>query len=129
MGKEGRGIGSRKEARKQMSINSNSKGRAFEQWFVNYLKELGYKASRASYTNKFLDDTGKIDIETDFPINFQLKATEKCPLVHKILSEMEKTKPRAILWKRNSLRHNPKPKLVIMELDEFMTLIDWNNYG
>lgn len=107
-----------------MPINSRQKGNDFERWFCNYLKELGYTATRASYTNKFLDDNGKVDIETDFPINFQLKATEKCPLVHKILQEMDKTKPRAILWKRNSLRHNPKPKLVIMELDEFIELID-----
>jgi len=110
-----------------MPINSNNKGRTFEQWFCNFLKELGYKATRSSYTNKFLDDTGKVDIETDFPINFQLKATEKCPQVHTILSEMDKTKPRAIVWKRNSLRHNPKPKLVIMELDEFMDLMQMVN--
>jgi len=106
-----------------MPINSNDKGRTFEQWFVIYLTELGYRATRSKVTNLLLDVEGKVDIDTDFPVNFQLKATEKCPLVHKILSEMDKTKPRAIVWKRNSLRHNPKPKLVIMELDQFMDIV------
>ena len=102
-----------------MKINSRSKGRAFEQFFVNWLKQFGYHATRSSYTNKHLDDVGKVDIETNHPINWQLKATEKVPAVHKILSEMDTTKPRAVAWKRNR-----KPILVIMELDEFLQLVE-----
>ena len=101
-----------------MTINARSKGRSFEQWFCIFLKDLGFTASRSSYVNKELDDVGKIDIVSNHPINWQLKATEHVPQLHAILASMDRTKPRAILWKRNN-----KKKLVIMELDEFIKLL------
>ena len=95
--------------------NGRTKGRAFEQFFVNVLKALGYEAARASYVNKYLDDVGKVDIVTDAAFNFQLKATEQAPQFHKILKEMDRTKPRVVIWKRNR-----KPVLLVIELDDIV---------
>ena len=108
--------------------NSRVKGRGFEQWFVNFLKELGFEAGRASYMNKYLDDNGKVDIVTNHPLHWQLKATEVSPQFHKILASMDTSKPRAILWKRNSgTGKAEKKKLVVMELDEFIKLVPKSN--
>ena len=97
-----------------MAINSRNKGNDFERWFCTLLKGKGWEAERASYVNKKLDNEGKVDIVTNYPANFQLKATEQCPQFSKVLASMDKSKTRRIVWKRNN-----KPVLIVMELDEY----------
>lgn len=102
-----------------MTINSRSKGRAFEQWIVNFLKELGYTGERNSYVNKKADDVDKIDIASDFPFSIQAKAVERLsPSPHAILKTMGGDKPKCLWWKRNQ-----KGIVVVMDLDTFINLI------
>ncbi len=101
-----------------MKINSRSKGRSYEQWIVNFLKELGYTGERNSYVNKKADDVDKIDIQSDFPFSIQAKAVERLsPSTHDILKSMGGDKPKCIFHKRNN-----KGTVVILELDEFINL-------
>ncbi len=98
-------------------INGNTKGKNYERKICQELRDMGYKAERSSYTNKYLDDIGKVDIETDFPWNIQCKRTESVPGIHKILDEMDTSKPRCIFWKKNR-----KQEIVIMDKETFFKL-------
>jgi hypothetical protein len=81
-------------------INSRAKGNAFEVKFCNRLKAIGFSALTSRNESKRLDDAG-VDIVTDAPFFFQLKAVERLEPVHKILAKMPKDKTRAVVHKRN----------------------------
>ena len=100
-------------------INSKNKGVKFELQVIKKLKEVlktdNIKSTRSQ--NRQLDSE-KVDICGDVPFNFQCKATESLPQVHKIFDEINRDKPPIIIWKKNNKR-----QIVIMEADTFYKLI------
>ena len=49
-------------------VDGNIKGKNYERAKCTELRSKGFKAERASYVNKQLDDVGKVDIETGEPL-------------------------------------------------------------
>jgi hypothetical protein len=99
-------------------INSRKKGNAFECKFAEYLRIYGYRAMTSRAESKNLDDKG-VDMFTDAPFNFQLKAVEKLsPGYHDILKGMPTDKVPVIVHKRNN-----KGTIVAMTLEDFSNLL------
>lgn len=99
-------------------INARNKGHQFEQKFAEYLRIYGYDAVTSRAESKNLDNLG-VDLVTNAPFNFQLKAVERLsPGYHEILKSMPKDKVRAVVHKRNH-----KGTTVTMFLEDFSNLL------
>ena len=99
-------------------LSARRRGHQFERDIVILLRDLGYNADTSRLSSKKLDDL-KVDIDTDFPFNLQLKFVERLSVgVHEPLKSMPKDKPRAVLHKRAN-----KGTVVSLELEDFLNLI------
>jgi len=100
-----------------MTINARKKGNTFEVRFCQMLRFFGFEAKTARAESKNLDDSG-VDIFTNCPFNFQLKAVERMnQSYHDILENMPRDKTRIIVHKRNN-----KGSVVVMKLEDFQEL-------
>lgn len=100
-----------------MSINARDKGHAYERLICEMIRNFGWEAVTSRSESRRLDDLG-VDIVTNLPFNFQLKAVERLsPGYHEILKGMPKDKTRAIIHKRNN-----KGSVVVMDLQDFIEL-------
>ncbi len=99
--------------------HSKNKGNSYERKICQELRDMGYTAERSSYTNKKLDDYGKVDIETNFPFNIQCKRTEQQPQFVEVLESMDDSKPRVVYWKKNR-----KPEVVAMLKEDFLLMAE-----
>ena len=99
-------------------INARKKGNSFELQVIKKLKKFyGDNIHSTRNVNRMLDGQ-KVDICGDVPYNFQVKATENIPNVHKIFDEINREKPPIIWWKKNNKR-----QIVIMEEETFLKIL------
>jgi Holliday junction resolvase len=100
-------------------INARVKGCAFERQIAKELRELGWKDCVTSrYGSKEMDDA-KVDLLFTNPYSIQIKATERTPSYHDILSEMPQNENiNIIIHKRNR-----KGEVVVMWKSDFYKLI------
>ncbi len=97
--------------------SARAKGNQFEVKFCQLLVNKGFTAVTARSESKRLDDSG-VDISTDCPFNFQLKAHEKGIGTHKLLKSMPNDKPPVLVHKRNH-----QGVVVSMYLEDFLKLL------
>ena len=93
------------------------KGHHFELAICEFLRIYGYEAQTARLVSRELDNKG-VDISTDAPFNFQLKAVERTIDFHKLLKAMPTDKTPVILHKKNYL-----DTVVAMKLSDFADLL------
>lgn len=106
--------------RKKMGRAARNKGKNFERFCANSLKNRGFKARRGVQHNGLLDH----DLKTDIPFNFECKAVENLN-INKAYKQacddalVDNSIP-VVLHKKNN-----KEPLATMSMRQFIDLLQW----
>jgi hypothetical protein len=101
-------------------MNSRTKGHDFERKMAEKLREVWPNCYTQRFKGSLWMDHCGIDLVNTPPFNFQLKATERPPGYHKILSAMPKGRNiNVILHKRNN-----KGIVAVLSYDDFLKIIN-----
>ena len=119
--------------KKKLGKKNKRKGNAFELQIIKKLNEAGYTGCVSARSQNKKLDADKVDIYDEsgqLPFHIQCKYTTNTPNFFKIKEECpRKDKPFALAWKKNVPGEHSPGTCVIIDLDQFLTLINPSKKG
>ena len=100
-------------------INARNKGNSYERKIAEEMRELGFTSCVTSRSeSKRMDDKG-VDLMYTGPFHIQLKATERYPNFHQLLTDMGSIFHYPVVFNKK----NRKGEVVVMRKEDFYKII------